>query len=268
MRTNFFIAMLIVAGAITAFAQTTNLSVTPASQPATISQIDTYVKAAGVIVTGIATLFGLPIVFLTYRKTRVEITKLELEAKALKEKQGESPNQSKDEDGNIRILVDRSPHTSIQVLADPRFLAPLLILLDFIFAWIVLTLAEYLLSIFGFDALRHFALAVLAISLLLPIARQVMRVRSVLRPPRTPDEVRASLRQAKMTALIIYVTCVLSTVAFGVILLNVSPGNLTEFGRYLAWLLIGLGISLIALAPIARTRFNRLLKKMQESDTR
>jgi hypothetical protein len=57
----------------------------PTSQPSALSQVDTYVKVAGAVVTGVATVLGIPIVFLTYRKTRAEIAKLELEANALRE---------------------------------------------------------------------------------------------------------------------------------------------------------------------------------------
>ena len=80
-------------------------------------------QGSGAVITGLATLLGLPIVFVTYRKTRVEISKLELEANALRAQQASRAGDSRDEEGNIRILVDHSPNTSIQVLADPRFLA-------------------------------------------------------------------------------------------------------------------------------------------------
>ena len=52
----------------------------------------------------------------------------------------------------------------------------------------------------------------------------------------------------------------------GTLILNVSPDNLTELGRYLAWALIGLGIVMTVLAPFARGGFNRYLAKMEESD--
>jgi hypothetical protein len=265
-KIGLILAILIFGGTKVVFGEIPSAAPAPTSQPSALSLVDTYVKVAGAVVTGVATLLGIPIVFLTYRKTRAEIAKLELEANALREKQSDLPNQSTDEEGNIGIIVDRSENTSIHILADPRFLAPLLILLDFILAWIVLTLAGYLLSIFGFGALRNLALTVLAGCLLLPIARQVMRVRLVLRPPRIADEMRASSRQTRLIALTIYATGVLSSLVIGTLILNVSPDNLTELGRYLAWALIGLGIVMTVLAPFARVGFNRYLAKMQESD--
>ena len=79
-----------------------------ASGPAsTIAELDTYIKVFVAALTGLGTLFGLPIVFLTYRKTRAEIAKLELEGNALREKQSTQGERLKDEEGNIRILVDR-----------------------------------------------------------------------------------------------------------------------------------------------------------------
>src|SRR5215213_5773781 len=51
-----------------------------------VAALDTYAKVIGVVLTALATLFGLPIVFLTYKKTRAEIAKLDLEATALRAK--------------------------------------------------------------------------------------------------------------------------------------------------------------------------------------
>src|SRR6266536_6139783 len=51
----------------TACAQTTAPAAAPSTQPSVISELDTYVKILGAAITGIATLLGLPIVFVTYR---------------------------------------------------------------------------------------------------------------------------------------------------------------------------------------------------------
>ena len=97
---------------------------------------------------------------------------------------------------------------------------PLLILLDFIFASIVLTLAGYLLSLVSLGEMRTLSLGVLAAILLLPIARQVLRARSVLRPPRTPEEVRASLRQVRVSLYTVYGIVVLCSFVFALLLLS------------------------------------------------
>ncbi len=123
MRHCLFIIVVLFVGAGIAVAQTSGPATAPTSPPSAISELDTYVKVVGAVITGLATLLGLPIVFVTYRKTRVEISKLELEANALRAQQASRAGDSRDEEGNIRILVDHSPNTSIQVLADPRFLA-------------------------------------------------------------------------------------------------------------------------------------------------
>jgi len=123
-------------------------------------------------------LFGLPIVVLNFRKTRAEIRKLELEAASLETK----TSLSGDVEGGTSINVQNSDHINIQVLADPRFLGPLLLLLDFILAWVVLTLAGYFLSLFSSGFIRTIVLGVLAAVLLIPIAKEARRVREVLRP--------------------------------------------------------------------------------------
>ncbi len=203
---------------------------------AALSAVDTYVKVVVGAVTVLATLFGLPIVLLTYRKTRAEIAKLELESAALREKQSSQANRSEGSEGNIRIVLDRSPNANIQVLADPRFLAPLLVLLDFIFAWIALTLANYLRQFFGLGIFRQVGLVVLALLLLLPIPQQVLRVRTLLRPQRSAEEIRASVRQIKAVVYVLYALLALSAVAFGALLF--SSTNVTTAGRYIAWFLL------------------------------
>ena len=249
-----------------AFAQASAPTAAAAGPPSTISEVDTYVKMIVAALTGIATIFGLPIVFLTYRKTRAEITKIELESSALREKQVSQGERSKDEEGNIHILVDRSPNTNIQVLADPRFLAPLLLLLDFIFAWVVLTLASHLLSIFSFGIFRELALIVLALALLLPIAKQVIRVRKVLRPKPTQEETLSSMRQTRIAIYMVYGIFILSSLALGVGLLSMSPSNLTNAGRYMAWGLIAWGTLLVIVIPFGRSRFERYLARLHTLD--
>lgn len=260
------IAFAILFCSMNAFAQPSASTAVAPGPPSTISEVDTYVKVIVAALTGIATIFGLPIVFLTYRKTRAEITKIELESSALREKQISQGEQSKDEEGNIRILVDRSPNTNIQVLADPRFLAPLLLLLDFIFAWVVLTLASHLLSIFSFGIFHELALIVLALALLLPIAKQVIRVRTVLRPKPTQEEVLSSIRQARIAVYLVYGIFVLSSLAFGVALLSISPSNLTDAGRYIAWFLIAWGTLLVFFIPLGRPRIERYLARLHTLD--
>lgn len=232
---------------------------------ATLSEVDTYVKVVVAAVTGLGTLLGLPIILLTYRKTRAEITKLELESTALRERQLSQGDRSQYDGGNIRILVDHSPNASIQILADPRFLAPLLVLLDFIFAWVVLTLANYLLQVFDLGIFRDVGIVVLAMALLLPISRQVLRVRTVLRPQRSLEEVRASIRQTRMVVYTLYALLGLSSLGFGALLFGVS--NVTTAGRYLAWFLLGWGTLLLLLLPVGKPRFERYLTKLYSADT-
>jgi hypothetical protein len=242
-----------------------SISATPTpAPPSALSEVDTVVKIIGAFITGLATLIGLPILFLTYRKTRVEITKLELEANSLREKQRAKSTLETSDEGNIRIVVDNSPYATIEVLADPRFLAPLLILLDFIFAWIVLTLAGHVLSIFGLGPIRTFLLVVFSGLLLLPIARQVLRVRAVLRPPRTPEELRASTQQARIVAYMMYAISVGATLIFGVLMLSTLDDALTNLGRFLAWTFIVCSVLLLIAAPLSKRWLDGYLARSQQ----
>jgi hypothetical protein len=143
-----------------------------------LNNIDIYAKVIGAILTGLGTLFGLPLVILNFRKTRAEIRKLELEASALQQKAAVTG----DSESGTSIHISDSHDVNVQVLADPRFLGPLLLLLDFIFAWVLLTLAGYFLSLFGLGYIRTILLFTLAAVLLIPIAKEAHRVKLNLRP--------------------------------------------------------------------------------------
>jgi hypothetical protein len=242
-----------------AYGQAASSGPTIATPASLITQVDTWVKVVGAIVAGLATLLGLPVVFLTYRKTRAEIAKLDLEAAALREKvpsQTDTERKGPDE-GGIRINVEHSPNVNVQVLADPRFLAPLLLLLDFIFAWVILTLAGYFLSVIGLGIFDTVALAILAAILLLPIARQVLRVRAVLRPPQSAEEISASIKQAKLAVYTIYTILLVAALAIGGLVLTLESRNITDLGRYMAWGLVALGVTMAACVPILKRRVNR-----------
>jgi zinc transporter ZupT len=146
-----------------------------------LGQLDTYAKVFGGVLAGLGTLFGLPLVILNFQKTRAEIRKLELEAAELQNKGLSSDAISQ---YSHRIEIVNSDHNTIQILADPRFLAPLLLLLDFIFAWGLLTLAGYVIGFFLSGIFRTMLTALLAAILLFPIIREARRVRRVLQPPK------------------------------------------------------------------------------------
>ena len=135
-----------------------------------------------------------------------------------------------------------------------------MLLVDFIFAWVVLTLADKLLAIFALGIVRNGALAILAAVLLLPIAKQVLRVRAVLSPPRTPEELQASLRQTRIAAYASYLLLVASSLGFGALLLIISPANLTDAGRNLAWALLSIGAILVVAIPFLKPKFKRYIE--------
>lgn len=85
------------------------------------------VRVAGVV-AAITAILGVPVAFLQIRKTIAEIRKTELEAKKLQEQTGgELPTNHE----GHRIYLSDSDYNVIQILADPRFAAPLLSLARF-----------------------------------------------------------------------------------------------------------------------------------------
>ncbi len=148
-----------------------------------LGQLDIYAKVFGGVITGLGALFGLPITILHFKKTKAEIRKLELEAQALSNEE----TATRKSVGNYDIEI-RGSHNKVKILADPRFLGPLLLLLDFIIAWIVLTITGYAIGLFIFGPIRIIVLLIVAGILLIPIFREAKRTRSILRPKDIPNE--------------------------------------------------------------------------------
>lgn len=138
-----------------------------------MSQLDISAKIFALIIT----ILGIPLAFLQFKKTKAEIRKIELEAESLKEKNiGENVL-----DGH-KINIEGSENVVVNILADPRFISPLLILLDFIIAWIILKFASYAFGWIFQNVLGDIALVLVAIILFVPIYREAQRVKKILRP--------------------------------------------------------------------------------------
>lgn len=140
--------------------------------------LDTSVKVVAGVVAAITAVLGVPVTFLQIRKTIVEIRKIELEAQKLREQTG--TEHLKESQGHW-IYLDHSDGNNIQILVDPRFSAPLLILLDFVIVYIVLALAGYAVGVFLPGKVGQIILTVVAAFLLLPLFIEALRLRGVLR---------------------------------------------------------------------------------------
>jgi hypothetical protein len=249
-------------GQMASFAQTvppTPIFPTPVAPPAAApyADLDVITKIAGAVITGLATIFGLPLVLLTYKRTRAEIVKINLEAASLREKLPPHNDQQgiRDEAGT-RISVDHSPNVHVEVVFDPRFLIPLLLMLDFIFAWIVLTLADGFLGLLQLGFIAKFFLPILAALLLLPIAREVIRARAFLRPPQSPTEISAATKQARIAAYGSYAMVTLGAIGFGLLLMfAISDPVINIF----AWVLLGIASLLVVAAPFLKNRTDRYI---------
>src|SRR5688572_11398610 len=53
------------------------------SGPSKLASLDIYAKVIGVVLTGLGTIFGLPLAIMNFKKTKAEIRKLEREAEAM-----------------------------------------------------------------------------------------------------------------------------------------------------------------------------------------
>jgi hypothetical protein len=142
------------------------------------SNLDTYAKVIASVVAAVAAILGIPVAFLQTRKTVAEIHKIELEAKKLRE---QTDHEVPVEYQGHRISISNSDGNNIQILVDPRFAAPLLIVLDFVIAYMILALADYALRLFQIEILSSIVLPIVGVTLFLPLLREALRLRETLR---------------------------------------------------------------------------------------
>jgi hypothetical protein len=142
------------------------------------NSLDTYTKVIAGVVAAITATLGIPVAFLQIRKTIAEIHKTELEAKKLREETGkELPVEYQ----GHQINMSNSDGNFIQILVDPRFAAPLLIILDFVIVYMVLALADYALRLFQIEVLSSIVLPIVGAALFLPLLLEAFRLRGTLR---------------------------------------------------------------------------------------
>lgn len=181
---SLFVAALFVSSILLAY-QPVYAQTQPASTTDFWSSLDTYVKVIAGVVAAITAILGVPVAFLQIRKTIAEIRKTELEAKRLQEQiGGELPLERQ----GYRINIENSDSNVIQILTDPRFSAPLLILLDFVIVYIVLALAGYAVSVFLPGKNGQIVLTIVAAFLLIPLLVESLRLRGVLRSVWSRDD--------------------------------------------------------------------------------
>lgn len=246
-------------------AEVSSATTSAANLDSSVIQLDTYIKIAVGALAGIGTLLGLPLILLNYRKTQAEIKKLDLESKAISGEVLEGSNSEKGEAGGIKILIDSSPHTNVQVLADPRFLAPLLLLIDFVFAWVILTLASHFLSFFSLGGLKQLVLAVLALILLLPIIKQSLRVRALLIPDKSNSEVQSSIKNLKVLIYLIWGIAIVVTIGFSLVILA-NPDNVTNLGWVMCSIAGILGFALLVAVPLTKNLVHRKVEEIYSSN--
>lgn len=151
------------------------------SKPEMVTSVENAAKLVTAVVGGLTFLFGLPITVLLIKKTRAETRKLELEAASLQQKLGNNLDVDKVVDSStLNIRIHDSPNAAIQIAADPRLLAPLLVILDFVVASVLIALARYALDFLLSGPLETLIVAGLYAILFIPVLRQALRVRHVL----------------------------------------------------------------------------------------
>jgi len=147
--------------------------------------LDTTTKALAGVVGLITTILGVPVAFLLIRKTKAEIRKTELEAKQLESNLVSASDRI--DSGGHKINIENSSEINIQILTDPRFLNPLLLLLDFIIAFIISLLADYTFEVFFPYPIPRILSIGVAIFLFVPILQEAFRVKKILRSKQTKE---------------------------------------------------------------------------------
>ena len=211
-----------------------------------LATVEAYVKVGGAALAAVIAVIGLPIIFLSYKKTRAEVIKLELETESLRLKMRESsePSSPTDPDGAQQVNVKGAKNVSVQVLADPKLLNPLLLILNFAVAFAFLTLVSHILAIF--DLGGGLVTAMLAGIVLLPLVNRALQVSSTFKSSISMEEVAlydASIIRIRIALLFSVLISAVASIAVGAYFVSGYSGRELDGGqKILAWLVLGGGI--------------------------
>ncbi|MCG7521883.1 hypothetical protein [Ruegeria sp. Ofav3-42] len=161
-----------------------------------LEQVDLTLAVLSGVVALVVALIGVPVAWMNIRKTRATINKTELEAQKLRSELQSfgTTDASASEDGTrIEIVGDRNV---ISVVTDPRLSGPLLIVVDFVVAWIILTLLNYALRVLPLHLgiLQSVLVGGVAAFLLIPILQDARKASKWLRETVEKDENGASTK--------------------------------------------------------------------------
>jgi hypothetical protein len=146
---------------------------------ATGSSFKDVAQGIAIVVGVVIALLGAPGVLLGIKKSQAEIRKLELETAKLQSENPASPTVLEPGPDHVYNVVVEGEGNVVSIVADPRLLGPLLLLLDFVCATVILTIAGYLV---GFGNLYFLSplLALVGLVLFVPIYREAKRLKRML----------------------------------------------------------------------------------------
>ena len=157
----------------------------PLSAPRDLNGAETLVKIIAGLIAAVVALVGLPAAFLQFGKTRAEIKKLRLEA----EKLASEIRPGEDRRGvpkEFRIVLRDSPGAVLTVQSDAGVIGPMLLITDFVAAYIIFQAWLILLDLVplgGFlgDLILTSVRAIAFASLFIPVYANGRQVRALLR---------------------------------------------------------------------------------------
>jgi hypothetical protein len=163
--------------------------------------------------------------------------------------------------GAQQINIRDSDGVSVQVLADPRLLGPLLLILNFIIAFVFLTVTSHLLAIF--DIANGVIMAALSAALLFPLVSQAMRISSSFKSSLTAGDLAAhaaTIKRTRTIVLLMYSILTTAVAFFGGIILFVA--NVTPLGTAFGWALLAVGLVGMALIRNVRSVLKKIIPDM------
>ena len=145
-----------------------------------LTQTDLLIKIIGGAVAVVTAILGLPVAWIQFHKARVEIKKIELESQKLASDLSE--NASSDANRH-RIIVDGNRNI-VNIFTDPRLFSPMLLLVDFVIAYLYLLVVDYAIviinSIGPFGVITNPIRFAIIMFIFYPIFRTAQNVRKTM----------------------------------------------------------------------------------------
>lgn len=152
--------------------------------PTAVKVLGEYVTVVGGVVAALGAVFGLPLVYQTFQKTRAEIRKINFETEKLEAELRATVNPAVSagvSSHDVKVRIEGGLGNAVTIMTDTRFSIPLLLLVDGMIAYVYYGVASFAIDLIPLPKIFVAPLYLILFALVfLPLLRTAKEVKHTL----------------------------------------------------------------------------------------